>query len=181
MAEGILVNHRGKNIIKRGWNWWSKKPQTVIIDPTSATNWHHQLISVRENERIKKDFFFWTPCNSVKKMLQRSSTQCVAWVTLDAINTSCIKRDNELRGYIVIWGISHCTAVAMQLPVICSALFSSIFPLGEWGDWSYTALLWQQALITGSSRVPPAIRHLIQCHIPTLPAAVLQHKAIGQY
>ena len=69
----------------------------------------------------------------------------------------------------------------MQPPMICSALFSSIFPLGAWRDWSYTALLWRQTVITGSSWVPLAISHLIQCHIPALLTAVLQHEVIGQY
>lgn len=67
----------------------------------------------------------------------------------------------------------------MQLPRICSALFSSIFPRRARGDWGYSALLWQQtfrATITDPAEWPRSLATLyIQCHILTL-AAVLQHE-----
>lgn len=70
----------------------------------------------------------------------------------------------------------------MQLPMVCSALFSSIFPEKKaQGDWGCAALLWQQTLITALIYPALALSHFfIQCHIPTL-AAVLQREVIGQY
>ncbi len=167
-----LADHEGTNTINIGWNRWSKlkihfnctiKLQIDTINPFLDKR-------VREEERGEwqrlfqtaasvSDFAIWGH-NSAwmakwrkccgKKTTINQTVHPLSHIKWKEKNTHPIldcRRDNELRGYIVIWGISHCTAVAMQLPMICSALFSSIFPLGARGDRSYTALLWQQTLI----------------------------------